>query len=267
MGFAIDGNQKAVLTTSGLLISGSDTTLTTPQQRLHINGDTGAETFILISNGTTTGTGGFDSFLIGINNLGWPQLQSRWNNKPILIRFSDNGTGGTGVGGNNFYHIARNFFTIFSADLGEGFANTTASPAVGDRVVYGTKSINWTLQSGVSDRVISTMMVPNNCMVTVESVFNTSISYGAGSKQFRTQKIISSFTVNSSGTIAVLTGSPDILADNGSASIQFINGNATVVSGGANTLSFRVNTGFGSISFSGRAVVSFTVTINNYQGH
>jgi len=267
MGFAIDGSQKAVLTANGLLISGSDTTLTAPNQRLHINGNTGAETFILISNGTTTGTGAVDSFLIGVNNLGWPQLQSRWNNKPILIRFSDNGTGGSGVGGNNFYHIARNFFTIFSDELGEGFGNTSASPTVGNRVIYGTKSVNWTSQSGVSDRVISTMMVPDDCMVTVESVFCTSILYGAGSKQFRTQKIISSFTVNSSGTIAALTGSPDILADNGSASIQFINGNATVFSPGANTLSFRVNTGFGSISFSGRAVVSFTVTINNYQGH
>ncbi len=76
MGFAIDGSQKAVLTANGLLISGSDTTLTAPNQRLHLNGNTGAETFILISNGTTTGTGAVDSFLIGVNNLGWPQLQS-----------------------------------------------------------------------------------------------------------------------------------------------------------------------------------------------
>jgi hydroxyethylthiazole kinase-like sugar kinase family protein len=108
------------------------------------------------------------------------------------------------------------------------------------------------------------MPVPDSCMVTVESIFNTSIVYGAGTKQFRTQKIISSFTVNSSGVVAVLTGSPDILADTNAQS--FIGG-AQVISGGANTLSFQVGTGNGVTSFSGRSVVSFTATINNYQGH
>jgi hypothetical protein len=266
MGFAIDASQKAVLTTNGLLISGSDTTLTTPNQRLHINGNTGTETFIAISNGTTTGVGGFDSFLIGVNDLGWPQLQSRFTNKPILIRFSNNGTGGNNQGGNNFYHIARNFFTIFSDDIGVGFNNTSANPAtIGDRVVHGTKRVSWTSLIGLSDRIISTMMVPSDCVVTVESVFNTSITYGAGTKQFKIQKIISSFTVNSAGTVSPF-GTPYIMPLSGhqSASISFINGNATVIAGGLNTLQFRVNTGSGAVSFSGRAVVSFTATINNY---
>jgi hypothetical protein len=269
MGFSINGSQKAVLTTNGLLISGSDTTLTTPNQRLHINGNTGAETFIAISNGTTTGIGGFDSFLIGVNNLGWPQLQSRFTNKPILIRFSNNGTGGNGQGGNNFYHIARNFFTIFSADIGEGFANTSASPAtIGDRVIYGTKSVTFPNVNNSQYRVISTMNVPDDCMVTVESVFNTSIIHGVATKQFRMQKIISCFTVNSSGIILALANGPDYLADNSSSVASFINGNnARVISAGANTLSFEVYTGSGATPHSGRSVVSFTATINNYQGH
>jgi hypothetical protein len=259
MGFAIDGSQKAVLTANGLLISGSDTTLTTPQARLHINGDTGNDTFILISNGTTTGVGAADSFLIGVNNVGWPQLQSRYNNTPILIRFTN---------GSNFYHIARNFFTIFSSNDGENFADTSASPAtVGDRVIFGTKRTTWYGVSSVSNRTIATINVPNSCMVTVESVFNTSILYGAGTKQFRMQKIVSCFTVSSGGVIQVLPNGPDILADNGSSTTTFIAGNAQVVSGGANTLSFQVNTGNGVTGFSGRSVVSFTATINNYQGH
>ena len=260
MGFAINGAQKAVLTSSGLLISNSDTNLSFPNSRLHINGDNSTDTFILITNGTTTGTSNNQSFLIGINNVGWPQLQSRYNNTPILIRFANGSSGGS-----NFYHIARNFFTIFSSNDGENFADTSASPAtIGDRVIFGTKRITWLTQSGVSNRVISTMNVPDDCMVTVESIFNTSIVYGGGTKQFRTQKIISSFTVNSSGVVAVLTGSPDILADTNAQS--FIGG-AQVISGGANTLSFQVSTGNGVTSFSGRSVVSFTATINNYQGH
>jgi hypothetical protein len=228
--------------------------LTTPQARLHINGDTGNDTFILISNGTTTGVGAAESFLIGVNNVGWPQLQSRYNNTPILIRFTN---------GSNFYHIARNFFTIFSSNDGENFNDTSASPATrGDRVVFGTKRFTWNSVSGQQYRVISTFPVPSNSMVTVESIFNTSIN-SSGTKQFRSQKIISYFTVNTSGTVQVF-GTPDILAES---SAQSFIGGAQVVNGGSNTLQFEVFTGNGASGFSGRSVVSFTATINNYQGH
>jgi hypothetical protein len=257
IGFAIGGQQKMVLNASGLLISSDDTAVTTPSSRLHLHNSTAAQTYLQISN-VNTGSGANDSMLVGISQEGWPQIQSRWDNKPFLIRFSNGNTGG-----GNFFRFERNYFTIFSNELGSGFSEMTSNAY--DRVMYGTRNFNWFSEASQAFRTVFQLTLPSSSSVIIECQFNTSIN-ASGNKQFRNQKSIYAFTVNLSGAIQQLPGSPDLISESASSSISFI-GQSQVVSAGANTLAFQVNLGNGANGWSGRSVVSFTSTVNRYQGH
>jgi hypothetical protein len=129
----------------------------------------------------------------------------------------------------------------------------------------GVRNYTWLSQSSQSFRTVFSLTVPDSSSVTIECQFNTSVN-ASGSKQFRNQKSIYSFTVNSSGGIQQLTGSPDLISESASLVSTFI-GQSQVVNSAANTLAFQVNLGFGGSVWSGKTVVSFTATVNSYQGH
>jgi hypothetical protein len=256
IGFGINGAQKMVLTANGLLVSSDDTTITSPQSRLHLHASTAVQTYLQISN-SNTGSGNNDSMFVGISSEGWPQIVSRWDNKPFLIRFASGNNGG-----GNFFRFERNYFTIFANDLGNNFSEMTDN--IYDRVLVGVRNYTWLSQSGQAFRTVFSLSVPDSSSVTIECQFNTSVN-ASGSRQFRNQKSIYSFTVNSSGTIQQLSGSPDLISESASSISTFI-GQSQVVMAAANTLAFQVNLGNGVSGWSGRSVVSFTATVNSFQG-
>ena len=256
IGFAIDGAQKMVLNASGLLISSDDAAVTTPSSRLHLHNSTAAQTYLQISN-VNTGSGANNSMFVGISAEGWPQIQSRWDNKPFLIRFSNGNTGG-----NNSFRFERNYFTIFSNEIGSGFNDMINNEY--DRVMYGSRNLTFTSTNTQGNRNIFQLTVPSDSSVIIECQFNTTVSIQVGgSRQFKAQKKIFGFSVNSSGGITELTGSDYLIREINSSVTSFIR-QGEVTNGGANTLTFGVDLGLGSNFWSARTVVSFTATINFY---
>jgi hypothetical protein len=106
---------------------------------------------------------------------------------------------------------------------------------------------------------VSTISVPNNCLVSIEATFVASTNTP---RQFKTNKIIAAYSVNSSGVITSQNtgGSPQ----SGVSLAMLSSSSSSMIAGGifdistANTIklvqSFAVNSGYSTTSF--KAVIN-----------
>ena len=250
IGFTIGGSQKMMLTSTGLLISSSNNiVIPASNSRLHIDSGNSGSTLIKLTNGTTSGVGTNDGFNIGLNSSAYPFISSRTNNNSFLISFANGSNGG-----NTFHKIDRNLYTLYSNSNGESFATVTSGG--GHRVIYGTFVAVSSLGSTFE---IGRFTVPNSCYVSVDVIVNSVLS---SPRQFRTQKFIAAYGVNSSGVISALNsggnGSGQSLAMLTGASATNISP-AIIDTSIPNTIRF---TQAFTAATSGHSVVSFSATIN-----
>ena len=251
IGMSIGGNQKFILNSVGLLLA--DSNVTTPSSRLHLDGGNSVASFLQFTSGSLTGTGTNTGFLIGINGSGYPVLSSRYTNSPYLLTFTN---------GNTFYKIGRNEFTMYSNPNGENFATVTTN--AGYRTIEGT---NIGFSSGPGTILISSISVPNSCLVSIEATFVASLI--GPTKQFRTNKIIAQYSVNSSGTITPqnFLGTTSGIS---LAMLQSSNGAVGIAAGTFNILTsntIRLSQTFNAPAQSGWSTVSFKAVINASTGH
>ncbi len=254
IGVSVAGTQKAVFSSTGLLISAGNN-ITSPQRLLHLDGGSAAGTILQFTNGTTSGTGDNNGLLMGINSSSYPFFKSGTNNYPYLFIFTS---------GNTHLRIRQNQFDLYSNSNGENFATITASNGGGgSRVVRGTKLA--TTSSGSITITVETLLVPSSSHVAIEATFVT--SKDTSPKQFVTKKMIHQYTTNSSGVFINQGGSMY-----SGTSIAMLTSSST--SGISNTGTFdvstpnqlkMVNTFTGSGS--GSSVVSFTAVISTIRGH
>jgi hypothetical protein len=244
IGMSIGGNQKFILNSVGLLLA--DSNVTSASSKLHLDSGNGVGSLLQFTSGTTTGTGTNTGFLIGINGSGYPLLTSRYNNSPILVAFTN---------GNSLYKIGRNEFTMYSRPEGENFAAAVTNNT-GHKTIQGT---GVALSVAAGSVVVSSISVPNNCLVSVEATFVASTN---SPRQFKTNKIIAAYSVNSSGVITSQNtgGSPQSgisLAMLSSSSSSMIAGGIFDISS-TNTIklvqSFAVGSGYSTTSF--KAVIN-----------
>jgi hypothetical protein len=187
IGFSIQGSQRARLTSTGLLL-GASGTLLTPFNKLHLDNGNGVASYLQFTAGTTTTTGAAAGFLVGINASGYPILQS-FNNFAISTTF----------GGKHQHKLDINSFTIYSDPAGVGFNDITGF--TGRRVTRVTKSKS-TNYTGAQNLVITGFSVPSSSMCSLEITFVTALKITIGGTfQYKTQKLLISFSVDSSGTI------------------------------------------------------------------
>ena len=251
IGMSISGTQRFILNSTGLLLS-STNNVTVPSARLHLDSGNSQASYLQFTSGTLTGTGANTGFILGINTVGYPSLASRYNNNPFLFIFSN---------GNSYYRMDRNEFTIYSGGSGENFA--TISSGGGYRTVYGTK---YNYGQGIIE--VGSISVPNNCYFSIEATFTAALATSP-SKQFRTNKIIASYTVNGSGTMTSRNNGS--LATPSGLSLAMISSSiASNIENGffdsttPGTLKFRQN--FTAIGVSGYSTVAFTAVINTSVG-
>ena len=247
IGMSIAGSQKFVLNSVGLLIA--DSNVTTPSSRLHLDGGNSVASFLQFTSGTLTGTGTYTGFLIGINGSGYPTLSSRYSNSPFLLSFTN---------GNNFYKIGINEFTMYSNPNGENFSTITTN--AGHRTIRGT---NIGFSGGPGTIVISSISVPNSCLVSIEATFVASLV--GPIKEFRTHKIIAQYTVNSSGTITSQNTGGSILSGISLAMLNSSNGAGHITGGFFNistSNTIQLSQSFSAPAQSGWSTVSFKAVIN-----
>jgi hypothetical protein len=250
IGMSISGTQRFILNSTGLLLS-STNNVAVPSSRLHLDSGNSQASYLQFTSGTLTGTGAFTGFILGINAEGNPIFQSRYNNSSFLFGFSS---------GNTFYKMDRNVFTIYAAGDGVNYATITNNG--GYRTLYGTKAI---IASGSGIVEIGSITLPSSCYFSVEATFTSGVS--TSPRQFRTNKIIAAYAVNSSGTI-----SPQM------SGVQFPQVGVTLSSLSSPATS-NIGTGYfdystnNTIKFmqsftnSGHAMVSFKVVINSGIGN
>ena len=186
IGFSIQGTQRAKLTSTGLLLGGG--TLLNPFNKLHLDNGNGVASYLQFTAGTTTGTGASSGFLVGVNSSGYPILQS-FNNFPISTTF----------GGKHQHKLDQNSFTIYSDTGGVGFNDITGF--TGKRVTRVTKTSSMT-STGPTSFVITGFSVPASSMCSLEITFVTALKItSSGNFQYKTQKLLISFSVASNGAI------------------------------------------------------------------
>ena len=169
-------------------MGGAAGSLVVPQNKLHLDNGNGAASYIQFTAGTTTGTGAASGFLVGVNSSGYPILQSL-NNFPISTTF----------GGKHQHKLDLNSFTIYSDPNGVGFNDITGF--TGKRVTRVTKSKS-TSSSGPQSLVITSFSVPASSMCSLEITFVTALKItSSGIFQYKTQKLLISFSVASNGAI------------------------------------------------------------------
>jgi hypothetical protein len=258
IGFSIAGAQKMILNSNGLLISSFDN-VTSPASRLHIDGGNGVNTYIQITQGTTTGTTAFKGLLVGLSGAGYPYVQTRQTTtefplgNPILFAFSN---------GNIRYRFSSNQLSIYSNTNGENFATANGSANItggaGSKVVIGSNS-----SSAVSGTfTVGTLLVPSNSIVAIEATFVTRVG-----GNFLSRKIFSQYSVGSGGTIttqntglATISGyTQGVLAQASSPSITGISNGGTFDISTTNQIKMNV-----SVTGSGNSVVSYTATIYDF---
>lgn len=236
IGFSVEGEQKMILTTNGLAITGSDN-VTAPSSRLHLDSGNNAAAYIQFTSGTLTGFGSNTGVLMGINSAGYPVFQSRYQNAPYLFVFSN---------GNSYHSLRRNKTITYSWSGGENFASVSA--------LYGgdgsrTERISWEVVNagfGGGAAVIWSLYqleVPNNTFVSIEVTFTTSVDPLTGTSQFRTNKIHAGFICNGSGSVTSI-GTAVSVVNLGSSSSSGI-GPGYVASTAANSLNFQQLVGSG----------------------
>ena len=196
IGFSIQGTQRARLTSTGLLLGGNGTgSPITPFNKLHLDNGNGVASYLQFTAGTTTGTGASDGFLVGINSSGYPVLQS-YDNFPISTTF----------GGKHQHKLDLNSFTIYSDTGGVGFNDI--SGFTGKRVTRVTKSASIT-SSGAQNLLITGFSVPASSMCSLEITFVTALKItsgvSSGTFQYKTQKLLISFSVASVALLGAIT--------------------------------------------------------------
>ena len=257
IGITLGGVQFGKFTNSGLLLA-TDANISTPNYKIHIDSGNSQQSFIQFTQGSTTGVGSGFGVLMGINSDGNAAIFSRYNSsqeRGLVIGFS-----GTTV----WHKFNRNSYTQYPLSLGTNNPNSNAI----SRVTTGSKFSG--LIYSTSAVVIESLTLPNNCQVSVEATFVSSIF--TSPKQFRTTKILSHFTVNASGVVTTQnTGSNQSYS--GSSEAQLIanlsSSSATAIdkayfTTSANTINMVSK--FNSL-FSGSSVVSYTAIINTTTGH
>jgi len=260
IGFTIGGNQKMMLTSGGLLISSSDNT-TTPYSRLHLDGGNAVETYLRFTNGTTTGTTTNDGFLVGIGTSGHPMFYSRKNNNPYLFAFANSGSGG-----NIYYRMDRNRFTTYANPSGETFVSAITNND-GHRSIDGVSTVAAYSTTTVT-LVIATFSVPNDCYFSIEATFVASWDPASGSNQFKSNKLFSTYAVDSSGIMHAQTTGSNVFS--GYSLVMLSSPSVGAIANGfftndtANIFSLKQTfTGTGS----GSSTVSFKATINTSIGY
>ena len=255
IGFSIQGTQRARLTSTGLLLGGAAGSLIVPQNKLHLDSGSGVASYIQFTSGSITGTGAANGFLVGVSSGGYPTFQSRTGNNPFLFGFTN---------GNYFHKIDRNTFTIYSGSNGESVSTVIAN-AGGYRTVYGTKS---NFISGFGTLEVGSITVPSNCYFSIEATFTAALPSPKG---FKTNKLIASYAVNSSGVITGQNSTdPPFSGTSGIslAMLRSLGGSAGSIGSGyfdvgvANTVKFKQAFQLTS----GHSTVSFTAVINTGVG-
>jgi len=236
IGMSISGTQRFILNSTGLLLSSTDN-VTVPSARLHLDSGNSQASYLQFTCGTLTGTGAFKGFNLGINSAGSPSFQSRYNNSSFLFGFSN---------GNTFYKMDRNVFTIYSA--GDGENSITIANNSGYRTLYGTKAV---IASGSGIKEIGSITLPNSCYFSVEATFTSGAS--TSPRQFRTNKIIAAYAVNSSGLI-----SPQM------AGVQYPQVGVTLASLNSTGAS---NIGAGYFDYSTNNTIKFMQSFTTTSGH
>ena len=253
IGISLGGYQRFRFHEIGLLLGGNAVgSPTIPSNKLQLDNGNGAASYIQFTAGVTTGVLSSNGFLVGVNSLGYPTFQSRTNNYPFLFGFTN---------GNYFHKMDRNAFTIYSSSNGESLSTVTSTG--GHRIVYGTK-----YNFGQGTIEVGSISVPNNCYFSIEATFTAALATSP-SKQFRTNKIIASYTVNGSGTMTSRNNGS--LATPSGLSLAMISSSiASNIENGffdsttPGTLKFRQN--FTAIGVSGYSTVAFTAVINTSVG-
>jgi hypothetical protein len=252
IGMSIAGSQKFILDSTGLLLS-SNNSISSPSSKLHIDNGSGSS-YIQFTAGPTTGTGTNTGFMLGINTGGYPTFQSRHNNSAYLFIFSN---------GNNYYKMDRNELTMYSNSVGEVLSSVINGG--GYRTIYGTKS---KFQPSTGTMEIGSITVPNSCYVSIEAVFTSSLP--TSPRQFRTNKRVASYAVNSSGVISAQNSTdPGFTSTTSGISLYMLrSSSASAISAGSfdvstvNTIKFTQ----GFILSSGHSTVAFTAVINTGVG-
>jgi hypothetical protein len=254
IGMSISGTQRFILNSTGLLLS-STNNVAVPSARLHLDSGNSQASYLQFTSGTLTGTGAFTGFILGINTGGNPSFQSRYNDRSFLFGFSN---------GNTFYKMDRNVFTIYAA--GDGENSATIANNGGYRTLYGTKAVNSIGVLGTYLKEIDSITLPNSCYFSVEATF-TSGTLSTNPRQFRTNKIIAAFAINSTGTISTQNNGPGSTPSG--LSLAMLSSSSTTKIG-LGSLDWQTNN---TIKFmqsftdvSGRAMVSFKVVINTGVG-
>jgi hypothetical protein len=257
IGITLGGVQFGRFTNSGLLLA-NDLNITTPNYKIHIDSGNAQQSFIQFTQGGTTGVGSGFGAIIGITSEGNAGIFSRFNSsqeRGIVLGFS-----GTQV----WHKFNRNSYTLYS------LVNGTSTPNANNvtRVVRGSKFYSSIYTT--SPVIIESLTLPNNCQVSIEATFVSSIL--SSPKQFRTTKILSQFTVNASGAVTTQnTGSNQSFSGSSEAQLManLSSTSATGIDKGyfttaANTVNMVSK--FNSL-ISGSSLVSYTAVINTSTGH
>lgn len=246
IGMSIAGNQRFILNSTGLLLSSSNN-VTVPSSRLHLDSGNSQASFLQFTSGTLTGTGANTGFLLGINTAGYSVFLSRYNDSPFTFGFSN---------GNTYHKIEKNMFSIFANSSGVNFS--ALSGGTGHRVVYGS----FVVDSGGAtfDILVGSLTVPNSCYFSIEATFTSVIS--TNPRQFKTNKIIFAYAVNSSGVISSqnngsFSGTGTITTLSSSTSTAIDSGYIDILS--TNTVKFKQKF---NLANNGQSMVEFKAVIN-----
>lgn len=245
VGITVGGSQRAIINTTGFLLS-QNTSISGPAARVHIDNGNGAASFLKFTAGTTTGVGSNDGFDIGINASGNPIIKNNEGNN-LLISFKSNS--------NISHYINSNEFVMFADSDGVDLSSISTS----SRVITGT---NKALKFGNGSIDVEQLSVPNDCYFSIEATFTNVIS-----SYYRTTKIMYSYSVNGSGVISPVnigtTPATNTIFDRHNSSATTYIGAPTIDVSTSNTV--KLQQSFGNTfpgNNSGWSLVSFTVAIN-----
>jgi hypothetical protein len=235
IGFSVEGDQKMILTSNGLAITGS-ANITSPSSRLHLDSGNSSAAYIQFTSGTLTGVGSNTGILMGINSAGYGVFQSRYNSSPFLFVYSS---------GNSHHAIRRNKLVTYSWVNGENFSSVSANYGVettdraggnGSRTERISIEFADTNASGTITQTIYTLEIPDNAYLSYEATFTTTLDPSSQATQFKSNKIFGSARCDASGNVTVV-GTPTVISTvSGTSALGIGNGSAT--STGLNSLSF-----------------------------
>lgn len=263
IGFSIQGTQRARLTQTGLLLGGGGT-LQVPANKLHLDNGNSQASYIQFTAGTTTGTGAAAGFLVGVNAQGFPVLQS------ATIPIS------TVIGTKHRHKLEPNSFTIYSDS--DGVASSDITGVNPTRVIRSTheKSVS---ASSPQNALLIGLSVPASSLCSLEVTFVTILQITSSlARQFKTQKLLISFSVSSAGVILsqntgatspaggdIATSGHDIKTLTSQSATNIGKGYLNYQNGSGSGASFEIfqQVGMGlSVSYTSRTVIDFKLIVN-----